>query len=75
MTHPCRTHEKSAAFWEDFPKLEWDELIEKYEIPREKEADRMSAEDRQYFARSYKARHRRHLIHCAKESLLKKLKK
>ena len=74
LTHPCTTHEKSAAFWEDFPKLEWDRLIKKYEIPRGKKTDRMPAEDRQYFARPYKSRHRRHLIHCAKKSVMKRLK-
>ena len=75
MAYPCKTHEKATAFWEDYPNLEWDRLIEKYEISREKQADCISKADRQYYAQPYTARHRRHLIHCAKISLLKKLKK
>jgi coenzyme F420-reducing hydrogenase beta subunit len=75
LRQPALSNERSKEFWEDFPKLNWDELAEKYSISREKKEDHYSKEDREYYARPYKQRHRRHLIHCAKNSVLNRFRK
>ena len=75
LIQPFVPHEFSHEFWNDFPVLEWDELVEKYGISREKMTDTMSAEDRAYYARPYKQRHARHLVHCAKNKVLGRLKR
>ena len=72
LSHPFPAHKRSAEFWNDFPSLSWDELVEKYGVSREKKKDRLSAEDRAYFAKPYKQRHFRHVIHCLKSDLLRK---
>ena len=74
LGHPCCPHGKSAEFWSDFPQMSWDELVAKYEIHRDKKADQIPSADRQYYARPYRARHRRHLIHCVKTSVIRRLK-
>ncbi len=75
LVHPFIPHARSAEFWSDFPKMEWDSLVEKYDITRKKKHDNLSAEDRAYYAIPYKKRHMRHLIHCAKDKILKKLRR
>lgn len=72
---PFLPNERSKEFWEDFEKMTWDELVEKYNISRKKKPDQISSEDRLYYAKPYKKRHKRHLIHCLRMNLIKKLGK
>ena len=73
LLRPFVPNERAAEFWSDFPEMEWDMLTEKYAIPREKKRDHLSAADRAYYAVPYKKRHMRHLLSCAKRSIIKKL--
>lgn len=75
LVHPCAHHERSAEFWEDFPALGWDALVEKYGVSREKKRDKIPAVDREYYARPYKQRHFRYLIHCAKLDVRKTIRR
>lgn len=75
LLHPCAPHQLADAFWQDFSKLDWDALVDKYGVSREKKRDTISAEDRAYYAKPYKQRHSRHLIHCAKSDVLKTFKR
>ena len=75
LLEPFLPNERSKEFWGDFEELTWDELVEKYNISREKKSDYISYEDRLYYAKPYKQRHKRHLIHCLKIDLLKRLGK
>ncbi len=75
LLQAAKPHEHSDAFWADFPVLTWDELVDKYGIPRGKKKDWLSAEDRLYYAQPYRSRHFRHLLHCAKNDFLKKLRR
>ena len=74
LSQACIPNENAVYFWDDFPTMSWDELVEKYQIPREKRKDPMIPEDRRYYSIPYKKRHKRHLIHCAKEELIKILR-
>ncbi len=61
-------------FWQDVAESSWKEIVDKYDISAVPAKDRMSAEDRNYYAQPYERRHRRHMIHCVKMRILEKLK-
>ena len=71
LVHPCAPHERSAEFWGDFPVLDWDTLVEKYGVSREKKRDKIPTVDREYYDKPYKQRHLRHRIHCRRVGLSK----
>lgn len=74
LLYPCAAHERSSEFWSDFQKMDWDELVDKYKISREKKRDKISPSDRTYYAKPYQQRHKLHLIHCAKNALKNKIR-
>ena len=71
LSRPCAAHETTSEFWDRFESMSWDELVDTFQIPREKKEDRISSEDRAYYAIPYAKRHLRHLIHCKKIDILK----
>ena len=75
LIHPFKKSHFADAFWEDFPIMSWNELSEKYFPVMPPPKDPISPEDRNYYAIPYIKRHRRHLLHCLKVSLLKKLRR
>lgn len=74
LERPAIRSEDTDEFWKDIKVMGWERLIEKYEVLIMRGKDWMSDEDRAYYARPYKMRHRRHLIHCRKMEVLKKLR-
>ncbi len=74
LYRPTHRPDKCDEFWQNFDKMSWEEIINKYNISTTPEIDRISQEDRNYYAQPYVTRHRRHIIHCAKMRILNKLK-
>jgi len=75
LDHPAKRPEKREMFWKDHATMSWSELCNKYFPPVVDRADPIKAVDREYYARPFVTRHRRHRIHLLKLTILRKLKK
>ncbi len=75
LTHPAKRPPLREAFWRDHETMSWEQLCATYFPPVQDRSDPIRAVDREYYAKPFVPRHRRHLIHLAKMKVLNKLKK